>query len=529
MSANYRYARNDSGALEREKRFGPIQLYSGLAILLLVLTGSLYYVFAVRLFPIEVHNSMPYMTPETIALSMQPAVSKSLADRRFTLQVDGKETEFRLGDFAFTLSPHENGHSEEVVFTNAEGKEETKKITTKGNLCFNETAVHDFIYRLAKEYGTPMVAPRYKINGDKMTVYKGSDGVGIDYDTLIGTVLERIKADDYSPIRAKVITLTAPEVDIDKIYREVRCDPSDAYVTEDSAGHPKFTPDIIGKDFDLEAARNDIASNPGKSKWNVKLTLTYPDVSLKQVRAPYCLDVLSSCTTSYRGSSPERVNNVERAAQNINTYGDFTDGYILQPGEEFSFNNVVGQRTEENGFMKAPVYVSSGSTEDYGGGICQVSTTIYCAALYANLKISERHNHLYIIHYWPTAGCDATVDWGHLDFRFKNNKEYPIKLQLSWEKKKLTATITGTEDGITTKLERDIENIVPFDTVYKRPNADNPEGKVSGGDNGKTVRVWKYVYQNGKLIEKKKISYDKYSPLTKTIYTKNLPEGAEYS
>ena len=280
---------------------------------------------------------------------------------------------------------------------------------------------------------------------------------------------------------------------------------------------------------DLEAARNDIASNPGKSKWNVKLTLTYPEISLKQVRAPYCLDVLSSCTTSYRGSSPERVNNVERAAQNINTYGDFTDGYILQPGEEFSFNNVVGQRTEENGFMKAPVYVSSGSTEDYGGGICQVSTTIYCAALYANLKISERHNHLYIIHYWPTAGCDATVDWGHLDFRFKNNKEYPIKLQLSWEKKKLTATITGTEDGITTKLERDIENIVPFDTVYKRPNADNPEGKVSGGDNGKTVRVWKYVYQNGKLIEKKKISYDKYSPLTKTIYTKNLPEGAEYS
>ena len=78
-------------------------------------------------------------------------------------------------------------------------------------------------------------------------------------------------------------------------------------------------------------------------------------------------------------------------------------------------------------------------------------------------------------------------------------------------------------------MERDIEDIVPFETIYKRPNADNPEGKISGGDKGKTIRVWKSVYQDGKLIEKKKISYDKYKPLAKTIYTKNLPEDAEYS
>lgn len=529
MSANYRYARNDSNEPDIDKKGCAIQLYSGLGIVLLVLFGSLYYIFAVKLFPMEVHNSMPYMTQETIALSMQPAVSQSLADRRFTLQVDGKETEFRLGDFEFTSSPYADGHSEEVTYKDAKGEEKTKTVTTRGNLCFNETAVHDFIYQLAKQYGTPMIAPKYKIDGDKMTVYKGSDGVGIDYDTLIGTVFDRIKADDYSPIQTKVVTLTTPEVDIDKIYNEVKCGPADAYVTEDSAGNPKFTADIIGKDFDLEAARNTIQSQSKKSKWTIKLTLTYPNVSLKEVRAPYCLDVLSTCTTSYKGSTPERINNVERAADNINHFGDFTDGYIMQPGDEFSFNGVVGQRTEKNGFMKAPVYLSSGSSEDYGGGICQVSTTLYCAALYANLKITERHNHIYIIHYWPTAGCDSTVDWGHLDFRFRNNKEYPIKIKLTYENRKLTATITGTEDGITAKLEREIENEVPYQTIYKRPNADNPEGKISGGDKGKTIRVWKYVYQNGKLKEKKKVSYDRYKPLAKTIYTKNLPEGAEYS
>ena len=529
MSSEYRYANNENDTPDFDLKGCGIQLYSGLGIILLVLFGSLYYNFKVTLLPIEVHNSMPYMTPETVALSMQPAVSQSLADRRFTLKVDSKETEFRLGDFEFTTSPYEDGHSDEVTYKDSKGKNKTKVITTKGNLCFNETAVHEFIYKLAKEYGTPMVEPKYKISGEKLTVYKGTDGVGIDYNNLMDTIFKRIKADDYSPISTKIVTLTTPPIDIDKIYREVKCGPSNAYVTTDSAGNPKFTADIIGKDFDLDAARTAIQSSPDKSKWTIKLTLTYPEISLKDVRAPYCLDQLSTCTTSYRGSSKERSNNVEQAANNINTFGDFTDGFIMQPGDEFSFNNVVGKRTAKNGFMKAPVYLSSGSSEDYGGGICQVSTTLYCAALYANLQITERHNHIYVIHYWPTPGCDATVDWGHLDFRFRNNKDYPIKIKMSYENKKLTAAITGTKDGITVKLESEVERKVSYNTVYKRPNADNPEGKTVGGDLGKTIRVWKVIYQNGKLIEKKKLSYDLYNPLTKTIYTKNLPEGAEYS
>ena len=529
MNSGHRYAKTDwKTRTENMKKHG-IQLYAGIAIVLLVFFGSLYYILAVTMYPIKVRNSLPYMTPEIVALSLQPAVSENLANRRFILKVDGKDAEFRLGDYEFTSSPSEDGHSEEVSFRDGKGREKTKVITTRGNLCFNETAVRDFIYRLAKEYGTPMIAPKYKISGNKLTVYKGSDGVGIDFDSLISEIIARIAADDYSPITANIVTLTAPEVDIDKIYNEVRCDPSDASVTEDPSGNPKFTADVIGKDFDLQAARNLISTQSDKTKWVITLALTYPEISLKMVRAPYCLDELSTCTTSYKGSSKERANNVERAAHNINTYGDFTDGYILQPGEEFSFNNIVGRRTAKNGFMKAPVYLSSGSSEDYGGGICQVSTTIYCAALYANLKITERHNHIYVIHYWPTEGCDATVDWGNLDFRFRNNKEYPIKIRLTHEKGKLTATITGTADGVKAKLEAEVSEKTPYETYYKRPNADNPNGKTSGGDIGKVIKVWKYVYQDGKLVEKKKLSYDRYKPLAKTIYTNTLPEGAEYS
>ena len=503
------------------------RLFSGAALAATLIFGAIFYIFAVVLMPLKVNNSIAHMSPETIALSMQPAVSKTLADRSFTLLVDGKETTFRLGDYEFTASPDGDGQTEQVEYTDDNGKTQSKLITTVGNLCFNETAVRQFIYDLAKEYGTPMIEPRYTIDGDTLTVYNGTDGVGIDFSSLISTISQRIKTGDYSPISTQIITLEAPKVDIDQIYKEVKCPPSNAEVTTDSAGNPKFIADIVGKNFDLEAARETI-SKDAKS-WKIKLTLTYPEVSLKEVRAPYCLDELSSCTTSYSGSNAARSNNVERAAENINCYGEFTDGYIMQPGEEFSFNGVVGERTEANGFMKAPVYLSTGSTDDYGGGICQVSTTLYCAVLYANLEVTERHNHLYVIHYWPTEGCDATVDWGHLDFKFKNNKEYPIKIKFTYAKKKLTVKITGTEDGITAKMTSKVTNTVNYNTHYKRPNADHPEGATSGGDKGKTIKVWRKVYQDGKLISTEVESNNLYNPLDKTIYTKNLPKGAEYS
>ena len=158
-----------------------------------------------------------------------------------------------------------------------------------------------------------------------------------------------------------------------------------------------------------------------------------------------------------------------------------------------------------------------------------MSTTLYCAALYANLKITERHNHLYVIHYWPTEGCDATVDWGHLDFKFKNDKEYPIKIRFTWENSKLTATITGTADGITAKLQSEVENTVAYSVNYKRTTMEYREGYSVGGDKGKTIRVWRIVYQDGKQISKKKESYNLYNPLAKTVYTDHLPAGATYS
>ncbi len=501
---------------------------AGGALAVTIILGVIVYTVLVVISPWKVSNAIAHITHEDVAVYMNDVVADALAKKSFTLLIDGQEEEFVLGDYEFTYSAYDDGHSETVEYVDSDGETQTKVITTVGNLCFNETAVRNFIYEIAAEHGTPMVEPYYEIDGETLTIYDGTDGVGIDFDDLISTVYERICSNDYSQITTQIETLVASEVDIDEIYESVKCDAADAYVTEDADGNPTFTEEVIGKDFDLEEARTIVST--AADSWEITLSLTYPNVDLTEVRAPYCLDELSSCTTSYSGSTAARANNVEQAADNINTYGDFTDGYVLQPGEEFSFNTVVGERTEENGFQKAPVYLSSGTAEDYGGGICQVSTTLYCAALYANLEITSRHNHMYVIHYWPTAGCDATVDWTNsIDFKFKNNKDYPIKITCSYENKKLTVTITGTEDGITAEMTSEVVETTAYSTVYKKPTSEYPEGTTTGGDNGKVIKVWRTVYDNGEFVSKTLESTNTYSPLNKVIYTNNLPDGAEYS
>ena len=113
--------------------------------------------------------------------------------------------------------------------------------------------------------------------------------------------------------------------------------------------------------------------------------------------------------------------------------------------------------------------------------------------------------------------------------RFKNNKEYPIKIAFTWENGKITATITGTADGITAKMQSEVEKTVPYPIKYKHTTVDYREGYSVGGDKGKTIRVWRIVYQDGKQISKKQESYNLYNPLGKTVYTEKLPEGASYA
>ncbi|CFX68031.1 Vancomycin resistance VanW [Syntrophomonas zehnderi OL-4] len=161
----------------------------------------------------------------------------------------------------------------------------------------------------------------------------------------------------------------------------------------------------------------------------VKVQPRYKKESLEQAR-----NCLGNYATGFRGSG-ERYKNISVACYSINHT-------IIWPGEEFSFNETTGPRTPERGYLPAPVIIGGSFGMDYGGGVCQVSSTLYNAALNAHLPIVERHAHSKPIHYVP-PGKDATVSYGDQDLRFRNNRTGPLIIKASMYRGRISAEIWG--------------------------------------------------------------------------------------
>ncbi|WP_411681415.1 VanW family protein [Clostridium thailandense] len=143
--------------------------------------------------------------------------------------------------------------------------------------------------------------------------------------------------------------------------------------------------------------------------------------------------ILASFNTNILDSDPNRVNNIRLAAKKINSF-------TLKPGEIFSFNEVVGKRETKTGYKSAKILVNGETSEDVGGGICQLSSTIYNTALKLNMEIIERHEHSGDVSYIPD-GKDAAVSYGYKDLKFKNNKDYSVKFLVSVKSGKVYVSI----------------------------------------------------------------------------------------
>ena len=212
--------------------------------------------------------------------------------------------------------------------------------------------------------------------------------------------------------------------------------------------------------------------------------VSYPTVDENTLREKLFSATLSSYSTSYGGSTANRCANVARAASLIN-------GKVIAPGDVFSFNDTVGHRTIENGFSTAKEYVDGKSVDGIGGGTCQVSSTLYSAVLYADLSIVERLNHMMTVGYIP-LGQDATVSDGGVDFKFKNNTDYPIKVSAYTSGATITVSIIGTD----WEPHREV----------KISSTSSTSGKNT------VVRSTRYVYANGELISTDTLNTSTYMP-----------------
>ena len=191
------------------------------------------------------------------------------------------------------------------------------------------------------------------------------------------------------------------------------------------------------------------------------------------------------------------------------------------PGETASYNQIVGQRTKAAGFKEGAAYSNGKVVQEVGGGICQVSSTLYNAVLYANLEIVERYNHGFAPSY-VKPGLDATVSWGGPDFKFKNNRDYPIRIRTNTSGKKVRIYIYGlkTDNDYKVVLDAQYVSSVPFTTTYQKDSslASGQSKVIQSGSNGCKTVTYKYLYdKNGTLVSSECLSRDTYNPHNKII------------
>ncbi|MDR2670693.1 MAG: VanW family protein, partial [Oscillospiraceae bacterium] len=228
-------------------------------------------------------------------------------------------------------------------------------------------------------------------------------------------------------------------------------------------------------------------ATPG-TQVRLPLIRTQPSMDAATLEARLFADELATFTTYLNAGNTPRVTNIRLAASMIN-------GSILMPGDECSYNKTVGQRTTDRGFKQAGAYVQGKLVDEVGGGICQMSTTLYIAAVRANLKIVERTNHSMTVDYVP-VGHDATVNWGTLDLRFQNDRDYPIKILAEQSGSSVKVTVMGTKvDDHTVSLDQKFLSTRPF-TSQTMINPDLAPGarKVTvTGHTGYTVETYRVI------------------------------------
>ena len=258
-----------------------------------------------------------------------------------------------------------------------------------------------------------------------------------------------------------------------------------------------ITVEQVGVSFDPAAVQKQLdAAQPGET---VKITalVEYPAVTAEELEKVLFRDVLGECRTHVSGTAA-RINNVKLSAATIN-------GYVMNSGEVFSYNEAVGQRTAANGYQAAPAYIRGETVDEIGGGICQTSSTLYLACLRGDLEITERYAHRYVPAYIPW-GMDATVSWGGPDYKFTNQTIYPIKIVTEYSKNYLTVKILGTNlDGRYAKVTNEVLSTTPWTTVYEEDPTmapGMPEKEKTSPYTGYKVKTYHTIYDaEGKVID----------------------------
>ena len=333
----------------------------------------------------------------------------------------------------------------------------------------------------------------------ELKLVMGTPERSLDVETLVGLILDAYYANDFSPIDFAYDVVEPDAVDLDALYHQYCVAPTNAILDETDY---TVTQEVLGYGFDLEALKEQVAAAQEGQTITVPFAYIPAELTKEAIEATLFQDTLGSASTNHTNNS-NRNTNLKLACKAIN-------GYLVRPGETFSYNAALGQRTEAKGYKAASAYSGGKTVETVGGGICQVSSTLYYACLKADLQIVERTAHGYMVSYMP-YGMDATVSWGSLDFKFKNNTDYPIRIQASVSDGQVHVKLIGTDTkSYYVKMTYEtVSGPTEGGVTYQDFAYDNPEGYVDGqviqtAYTGRTVKSYrcKYDKQTDELISK---------------------------
>ena len=351
------------------------------------------------------------------------------------------------------------------------------------------------VTRLARELALEPQDTTYSIGENSISITKAVNGRSVKEDALAEALIHAIRT--YGTQGELIAYISFAHFNpwnltAQAIHDEVAAEMKNAGYGPETKS---ITPERLGAEFDVDAAQKALdAAAPGETV-EIPATIEYPRVTAEQLKGVLFRDVLGEARTKVGGTAA-RISNVKLSASSIN-------GYVMNTGDVFSYNGVVGKRTAANGYQPAPAYVKGETVDEIGGGICQTSSTLYLACLRGNLEITERHAHRYIPAY-IAAGMDATVSWGGPDYKFTNDTDYPIKIVTSYEGGYLTVKVLGTNaTGITAKMTNEKLSTTDFQVVYEddptlAPGTEKVKTTPYTGSKWKTYRN---LYDaNGKLI-----------------------------
>ena len=345
--------------------------------------------------------------------------------------------------------------------------------------------IRTLIDQTARECASDKIDPIVKVDEDAgtITITAGSPAISLDADKLYDAVIARFASGDFSDLDFDYDTVACESVDLQQYYDKYCKEMTDAYYDEEKK---ELVPEVNGYGFDLPYYTQKLAMAKAGDVITIQMEDLIPAVTLEDLKKTYFADTLASYDSPHTANAA-RTKNLELACKAIN-------GTVLNPGDEFSFNKIVGERTKEKGYQAAIVYTDGGKSEaQEGGGICQVASTIYTCTLLADLEVTERSPHMYLVTY-VEPGMDATIYWPSLDFKFKNSTDMPLRIDASVSGGYVHIKLVGT------KQEHDYDHI-KLRGVYASSTAWKTVAEIDGKKVEITIAKGAGVDANGNAID----------------------------